>query len=307
MSGYPGSVQYHLGQLKQKPLPDDLESYVITVAPRISAFNEIYKKVKPNGGYYKYNWWKYYNAAQKEFLGFVSRQETAIQPWYSWNYYPFVGLFPNMDETRNYLKKQNVQITDDKTGNSLVLTSKFDLTFKNPPINFNNRLYFKKGFTVLQSPTIDQSILYRFDTPNKKVKLWIQENKYIDTAKTAYAPLYFYLNYQDQRPFYTDISYRYTSVSIPIMNFKIKEDTQHLNGMYLERINNCTSEIERIQIQNVLQYTDIIINSGNKGIINFEMVNKNYDVNAPFMMWLEYTDIRFFPLFIGFFGKSLFR
>lgn len=305
-SGYPGIVQYHLGQLKQKPLPTNLKSYVITVAPRISAFNEIYKRVQPNGGYYKYNWWKFWNAGQKQFLGFVSRQETAIQPWYSWNYYPFIGLFPNMDTTRNYFKKQNIQINNDKTGNSLVLRSTFNLTFKNEPIKFNDRLYFTKGFSVLRQQTIDQDILYRFDTTNPKVKLWVQENKYIQ-PKTGYEPLYFYLNYNDQRPFYWDITDRYTSVSLPLMNFQFKEDTEHLNGMYLERINNCTSEIERIQIKNVLQYTDIKIDSNNKGYIKFdEVVNKNYDINSPFMMWLECQDIRFFPLFIGFFNKELF-
>lgn len=300
---YPGIVQYHLGKFKQKPLPLTLDSYIITVAPRIAAFNEIYNHTKPNGGYYKYNWWKYYNAGQKQFVGFINRQERANQPWFTWQYPQFTGLFPSMNSTREYLAKQNVQINSDKTGNALLLMSKFDINFKYPPLKMDDRIYFTKGFKAVRETTVEQNILFKFETKNPNITLWIQENKYIQ-PRAGYEPIYFYLNYNNHRQFYYDITNKYSSVSLPVMNERLQEDTDHLNGMFLERINNYTSEIERIQIKNVLQYTDIILDSNRTGIMHFkEPVNKNYDIKKPFMMWLEDRNIRYFPLFIGFFNN----
>lgn len=310
------------------PPQPDKPSYIITIAPRVRAFNEVYKLVDPNGNFQFDKYWWPLNKAQKEMVGFIGRL-VRFKPLYIPKFVPFVGLFSNMNEAEEYLARQKIKFErSPNRGNALVVMSKLDFYFPVKPslttmLTAHNKinvkaLKFKTGFHVLQSQTVQQERIFQFATTDPRVILNIFPSYQEPHSANSYVqPVFDFLRFRERRYFYTDITYQFKSISIPQLNLTLNEDTKKLDGLYLLRVNYRTNNTNAIQIKNFIQYTHLKITQEGfstesrtqnslketfqiKPIIHDE----NYAVNTSFMIWAEHLDISAYPLFIGYINEK---
>jgi hypothetical protein len=314
-----------------KPTDPDIskESYIITIMPRVRAFNDIYRKILPNGNYQFDLEWNPRNKAQREMVGFIGR-DTRVYPQYTSIFTPNYGLFSNMDEVNAYLHAQKVKIEPiGAKGNALVVLSSIKFSFPKFPIISSmitattkqkvKALKFINNFKVLQSRTTQQMRIFQFPTTDPRVFLNIaQTYQSRNSENSDNQPVYDFLRFRDVRPFYTDVSYQYKSITIPQIDIQLKENTESLNGMYLIRIDYKTYNTKAIQIKNFIQYTALKINEQG---INLRSDTQNqlketfyqeiiqpgdYKINTSFMIWAEHLDIQPYPLFIGYINENNF-
>ena len=308
----------------ETPKPEiNKPSYIITIAPRVKALNEIYNMVKPNGNYQFDHYWNAENVQQKAMIGFIGRENRIYKPIKGSH---FIGLFETMEEASNYLTAK--EIPNEKTNkkeNALVIISKLTYNFlvKPKPRSFLSAemhkkvkgIRFNSGFRVLQAHNITRDKIYQILTSNSRVILNIFPTY---QRPDNNEPVYEFLKLRRQRLFNSDIPYQYKSRTIPEIDITLKEDTNELNGMNLIRVNKCKNDIERVTIQNIIQYTQLKINENgftseskvqDKIKEKFEMrseTDNDYIINTSFMIWAEHLDEPSYPLFIGYLNEKNF-